>query len=1102
MRFGVLGPVAVWTTGGEPVPVPGRKVRALLAVLLAHEGRPVPAARLIDALWGENLPGDPAGTLSGKVTQLRRALERAEPGGRRLVASPPPGYRLLIDADVVDAGRFRALTVRARETTDPRARAGLLSDALALWRGPAFADFADEPFGRTAAARLTEERLAAWEDYAEARLALGEHTGLVAELAQLLAAHPLRERLRAAHMRALYRSGRPGEALDSYRELRARLADALGLDPGPDLVALHRAVLARDPALAAPAPSPAVRPRTNLPAALSELIGRDAAVAAVRARLATGRLVTLTGPGGVGKTRLALETAGTMVDETGEFPDGVWLAELGGLEAGSAGRPEDVVMAALDIRDMTGAADRLVDALRARRLLLVLDNCEHVVEQAAELTGRLLRGCPGLRVLATSREPLGLPGEAVRAVPPLDVSGLAAEGADTGVAGLARSPAVRLFVARAAAAAPGFALTAGNAPAVAVLCRRLDGIPLALELAATRVRALGVEDLVARLDDRFRLLDAGRRDAPARQRTLTAMIDWSWDLLTEPERVVLRRLAVHADGCTLEAAEDVCAGPGAVDRADVAGLLARLVDRSVVTVAHGSGGPRYRLLESVAAYCGDRLAEAGETERVRDRHGRYYTELAVRAEDRLYGHDQRRWLWRLDTETANLRSALDHAVRLGDAERALRLTCALTWYWFLRGRLAEARRSLRAALSVEAQSVEAQSVEAQSVEAQSVEAQSAGERAAGERAHAALRARAEAWKAGIEVLLGEPVPAAARVCERVTEPVARARAEWFLAYAETDFGNVPAVDERLERALPLFRGAGDRWGTAAALSTRAKLGYLRADLGALERDGEESAALFRELGDRWGLLQATAWLGGLAEMVGDHVKATRLYREGLRMAEELGLWPEVSVGLASLGWIAVQQGDYPRARDLSGDALRLAAEQGFRVGETFAEMGVAFAARRQGDLDLAERHLGKLVRAAGPEEEDRAPPLYLPVVLTEFGLLTERRGDAAEARRLHLRALRTSRKLGSPRGVVMALEGLAGAVGLAGDHETSAWLLGAAAAARRAASIPLAPSEQAEIDRIATATRTALGETAFDAAHRDGRARTPDEVAARLDGWR
>jgi predicted ATPase/DNA-binding SARP family transcriptional activator len=1062
MFFGVLGPVAVWTDGGGPVPVPGLKVRALLAVLLVHEGRPVPAARLLDALWGEHLPGDPAGTLSGKVTQLRRVLERAEPGGRRLVASPPPGYRLRIEAGALDAGRFRRLVAQARETGDARVRAGLLADALALWRGPAFADFADEPFAMTAAARLAEERLAALEDHAEVRLALGEHTELVAELAELLAADPLRERLRAAHMRALYRSGRPGEALESFEGLRVRLADELGLDPGPDLRALHQAVLARDPALATPAPPPAVRLRSNLPAALSDLIGREEAVATVRGRLGSDRLVTLTGPGGVGKTRLALATAGGLIDD---FADGVWLAELGGLEPGSASAPADVVMAALDVRDLSGAADRLVDALRARRLLLVLDNCEHVIEQAAELAGRLLRGCPELRVLATSREPLGLPGEVVWAVPPLDVPDPAAE---PDPVRLAASPAVRLFVARAAAAAPEFALTAGTAPAVAELCRRLDGIPLALELAATRVRALGVDELVARLDDRFRLLAGGRRDAPARQRTLTAMIDWSWDLLTEPERVVLRRLAVHADGCALAAAEQVCAGPDGIDPADVAGLLTRLVGRSLVAVTHGPDGPRYRLLESVAAYCGDRLAAAGEAGPVRDRHGRYYTELAVRAEEQLYGHDQRRWLRRLDTETANLRSALHRAARQPDAERALRLVCALTWYWFLRGRLTEARRSLRTALAIGSQD--------------------------------ALQARAAAWLAGIEVLLGEPDPAADRVCDQVTDPADRGRAEWFLAYAETDRGDIPTVDGRLDRALTIFRDAGDRWGTAAVLSTRAKLGYLRADPKALERDGEQSAALFRELGDRWGLLQATAWLGGSAEMAGDHTRATRLHREGLRMAEELGLWTEVSVRLAWLGWIAVQQGDYPRARELSGQGLRLATEQGFRVGETFAELGVACAARRQGDLDVAEAHLSGLVAAAGPEVEGQPPPLYLPVVLTELGTVAELRGQAGEARRLQLRALRLARVLGSPRSVVMALAGLAGATGLAGDHETSARLLGAADAARRAASVPAAPSEQADIERIASAARTALGETAFDAAYQHGATQTPDDATADLTG--
>jgi predicted ATPase/DNA-binding SARP family transcriptional activator len=1065
MFFGVLGPVAVWTDRGDPVPVPGRKVRGLLATLLVHEGRPVPAGRLIDNLWGEQLPGDPAGTLSGKVTQLRRALDQAEPGGRRLVASPPPGYRLRIETGAVDASQFRLLTARARETGEARARAGLLSEALALWRGPAFADFADEPHLRTAAARLTEERLAAQEDLAEAQLVLGEQTELISGLTELITGNPLRERLRAVHMRALYRTGRPGQALDSYQDFRRHLAAELGLDPGPDLVALHRAMLARDPALGPPLrpPGPARR-RSNLPAAISGLIGRDAALAAVRDLLDSSRLVTLTGTGGVGKTRLALEAAGSRVDL---LTDGVWLAELAAVEPGSGGEPADVVASALDVRDEpvteNKPADRLAGALRDRQLLLILDNCEHLIDQAAELAGRLLRGCPGLRILATSRAPLGVPGEVIWNVPPLDVPGPAA-GAEPGQ--LARSPAVRLFVARARAAAPGFTLGPDTAPAVATLCRRLDGIPLALELAATRVQALGVRELVARMDDRFRLLATGRRAAPARQQTLTAVIGWSWDLLTGPERAVLRRLQVHADGCTLEAAEEVCAGRE-VSPADVASLLSRLVDHSLVTVTHSADGPRYRLLESVAAYCAGRLAEAGETRAVRDRHGRYYAALATRGEPYLYGPGQGRWLRRLDAEAANMRCALNELLRHGDTGPGLQLAVSLTWYWFLRGRLAEARRALQTAL------------------------------AAAVPAPPALRARAAAWQAGLEILLGDtPDPAAVLACEQLADPEARGRAEWFLAYAETDTGNLAAVDERLERALAAAREAGDQWGTAAALGTRAKLGYVRGDLTALAADGEESAALFRRLGDRWGLLQATAWLGGLAEMTGDRSRAAGLHREGLRMAEELGLWSEVSTRLAWLGWIALQECDYRQARDLSGQALRLAAEHGFRAGEIFAEIGVAFAARRQNDLDVAEMHLTRLLCSAGPHEEGQAPPLHLSLVLTELGFLAEQRGQAAEARQLHRRALDASRVLGERRGIALALEGLAGAAGLSGDYELSARLLGASESVRRAAAVPSAPAEQAETDRITAAARAALGPAGFGTAYQHGLAQAPEDAAA------
>ncbi|GAA4182135.1 BTAD domain-containing putative transcriptional regulator [Streptosporangium oxazolinicum] len=1104
MRFGVLGPLAVWTTDGRPVAVPGLKVRALLADLLIHEGRPVPADRLVDDLWGEDLPGNPAGALSAKVSQLRRALEDAEPGARKLVVSPPPGYVLRVETDAVDARRFLSLTAEAARTGDPRARATLLADALALWRGPALADFGDEPFTQPVITRLHEQRLTAYEDHAEARLALGEHTGLAAELGDLLARHPLRERLRAAHMRALYRSGRQTEALHSYEELRAHLADELGLDPGAELIALHRAILAQDPALespAVPASHPA-RPATNLPAPLTDLIGRDDATAEIGALLRGDRLVTLTGPGGVGKTRLAVETARRLTDA---FPDGVWLVELAALDRPNApettGSLIDVVTTALDIHDSAAPGnplDRLVGALRSRRLLLVLDNCEHLVEPVAELTELLLRAVPGLRVLATSQEPLALTGEVVWNVPPLETPDAAAD-----LDALERTGSVRLFVTRARATTRGFVLDADTAPAVATLCRRLDGIPLALELAATRVRALGVHGLVARLDDRFRLLATGHRGAPPRQQTLHAMISWSWDLLTGPERLTLRRLAVHAGGCTLPAAEAVC-GADDLPAADVLDLLVRLVDRSLVTVTHTADGPRYRLLESVAAYCVERVHEAGEFESLRRRHRRYYTDLAEEAERHLYGHDQRLWLRRLDAETANLRAALDGAVSGRDPEGGLRLANAMTWYWFLRGRLAEARRSLASVLATEVRGVTTDVPGVAEVPNVTTDtrgtAETTGATAAttGVARVPALRARALAWQAGIAFLHGDVADRAAmRLYEDIDDPGERARAQWFLLLTGMGIGDLSAGEKLLDEALTTFGELGDRWGTAAALVTRAKHAHIRGDLAVLEHSGERGAKLFGELGDRWGQLQATEWLGGLAEMTCDYERADRLHRDGVHMAEELGLWPEVAMRLAWVGWIALQRGDHPRARESGERAARLAAEQGHRAGQIFAETVLAYVARREGGLDVAETHLRNILDWTPNQEDGAADNLvHLPMVLVELGFVFEERGDAATALAMHRESFTIARELDALRDVTRSLEGLAGALSLAGDHDRAARLLGAAASARLLTAMPPAPAERDDVDRITARTRDALGEDDFASWFERGGDLTPEEAGS------
>lgn len=1079
MRFGLLGPLAVWTDEGQAVAIPGAKVRALLADLLVHAGRPVSAERLIEQLWGGSRPANPAGSLQAKVSQLRRALEQAEPGARALVVSSPAGYVLQVNADAVDVGRFELLTARARAAGELRAAGALLAQALAVWRGPALSDFADHGFARSAITRLEEQRLTALEEHIETRLALGADGALVGELDGLVATHPLRERLRAAHMRALYRAGRQAEALDSYQQLRGRLSEQLGLDPGPDVARLFQAILTHDPALAVPA-GPAIR-RTNLPAPLSSLVGRSAAVAQVRTLLDTSRLVTLTGPGGVGKTRLAIQIAAQLVDE---LADGAWVVELAGRDDPRCGRPSgcadapgclaEFVATALGLRDDAGLTvspagelaeltERLPAALRHKQLLLVLDNCEQVIDEVAKLAELLLRAAPELRILATSREPLGLSGELLAPVPALELP------AEEDLAAVARSSAVRLFVQRASAATPDFALTEGNSAAVAAICRRLDGLPLALELAAARVRVLPVGELAARLDDRFRLLAGGPRNAPARQQTLRAVVDWSWELLGERERAVLRRLGVFVDGFTLDAAEVVGAGDG-VDTADVFDLLARLVDRSLV--ATEDGGARYRLLETIAAYALERLEEAGETVTCRQRHARWYADLAEQADRQLRGGDQQQWLERLDAETANCRAALGWTVAQSDAALALRLAGALAWYWFLSGRHSEGRRSLTMALAADDRP--------------------AGPSAARAKALVGLAGlRSQGWISADPVEHGQ---AALELYATLDDPAGLAHAQWLVGFILVG-GGAAAGTRLVEDALAGFRRLGDRWGVAAALGIRAWDALRRGALTEARRDAAASSSLFGEVGDRWGQVRSADLLGVLAEIEGDYEQATALHSEGLRLAEELGLWPVVAQQLGRLGRLAVLAGDHPAALGLHERALRLAREQAFEPGIRFAQLGLGMIARRQGRLDAAEAQLDAVFEAHHVAGFHPGAAF----ALAELGFIAELRGDASTARVRHLDGLTCARVTDDPRAVALALEGLAGADALAGDHARAAMLLGAATAARHSVDRPLPPAERTDVDRISAAVRTALGEDAFAAVFHRGETAGLAAALATLD---
>jgi predicted ATPase len=697
MDFGILGPLEV-RDGSGLVRVPGAKERALLADLLVHAGRVVAADRLVEDLWGERPPGSPANTLQGRVSALRRALG---PAGPALVVTRPPGDALEAGPEQLDAGRFERLVAEAT-ALGPDAGPGaarLLAEALALWRGPALAEFADRPWAQAEAVRLEELRLAAREALVELRLAAGGHAGLVGELEGLVGAYPTRERLRGQLMVALYRSGRQADALGVYAETRRVLAEELGIDPSPELQRLQRQVLVQDPALEAAA-ADRQQPRHNLPERLTSLVGREVELREVAKLVEQHRLVTVTGPGGAGKTSLAVAVAERLV---ARHPDGVWLVELAALS--DPALLAEVVAAALGLGEAVepamaapGPAGRLAGHVADKAMLLVLDNCEHLVGACAELARRLLQAGPGVRVLATSREVLGVPGEVVWPIPPLAVPAPAADGAaeagdQAAPEVLAGYDAVRLFVERATSADPGFVLDAASGPVVAELCRRLDGLPLAIELAAARTRALPPVELAVRLEDRFRLLSGGARTLDPRQQTLRATVDWSWDLLEGPDRRLLRRLSVFSGGWTVAAAEAVCGGDG-LEGAEVLDGLFRLVDRSLIV--RGTAPARFTMLETLRAYGAERLAEAGEAQTLAARHTAWCLRLAERA---AAHRTARPWLRRVDADYDNLRAALDRAVAARDHDPALRLAGALGWYWWTE-RTIEGRQRLADVLAL------------------------------------------------------------------------------------------------------------------------------------------------------------------------------------------------------------------------------------------------------------------------------------------------------------------------------------------------------------------------------------------------------------------
>jgi predicted ATPase/DNA-binding SARP family transcriptional activator len=1034
MQFGILGPLEV-RNGAAPVRVPGAKERALLADLLVNAGRVVSADRLVEDLWGDDPPGNPANTLQGRVSALRRAL--GTDGSGRLVTSPP-GYRLDAGPEQVDAARFERLVAEAETAAPagpPRA-ARLLEEALGLWRGPALAEFADQPWAQAEAARLEELRQAAREALVELRLDVGGHAGLVGELEGLVAAHPTRERLRGQLMVALYRSGRQADALRVYQETRATLAEELGIDPSPELQRLHQAILVQDPALDA-AGRPPAGPPSNLPGRLTSLVGRDLELRELAKLVEEHRLVTVTGPGGAGKTSLAVELARQLASG---FPDGVWLVELAGLADSTL--LAEVVAAALGLVEEAGGPDatppapteRLAGFAADKVLLLVLDNCEHLVGACAELAQRLLRAGPAVRVLATSREVLGVPGEVVWPVPPLAVpevpgpdalvaaavTGSGPAGVAEGPEALARYDAVRLFSERAAAADPGFALDAANAPVVAELCRRLDGLPLAIELAAARVRVLPPAEIAARLGDRFGLLAGGGRTVAARQRTLRATVDWSWELLEEREKVLFRRLAVFSGGWTVPAAEAVCAGDG-LEASDVLEGLFALVDRSLV-VAAGGDPARFRVLETLRAYGAERLAEAGEAGTVAARHTGWFLALA---EEAATHHSERRWLRLLDADYDNLRAVLDRAVAGHDLDSALRVAGALGWYWWTNGTL-EGRQRLAGILALAAGEPPtlplARALQAAAmIEVQLTLSEATADAARrslelferfGDRRGAAFSKLLVAW---VELQWRGPSEAALRLTEEAEATFRELGDPWGEAFAGHSvlsmkvnlYGLSDEDEEAWRRTMERFRALDDQWGLAQALFTEAELARSRGDVDGAVGHYEAALALARDGGPLWVVLASLVFLGTMVAFQGDDARAAALHAEAAELVRRTGQRRGVAGLYNQLGEVARARGDLERARQLHREALPVVREVlGWSVPYTLASLACAEA--RLGDLDDAEAHLRE---AAGLVLVHPEPPTAA-LVLTGAALVALGRDRAERAARLLATAKATRERAG------------------------------------------------------------------------------------------
>ncbi|MEU7989461.1 BTAD domain-containing putative transcriptional regulator [Streptosporangium canum] len=1043
MRIEVLGPVRAYADDGAPIDAGGVMVRALLARLALAGGETVSVDALVDGLWGEHPRGGTVNALHGLVHRLRKAL-----GGAGVVERAAGGYRLHARAEDVDAYRFEERAKRGgRELAAGAAQraASLLDEALALWRGDALADVRDAPFAGTAGARLEELRVAAVEDRFEAELRLGRHDEILADMAAMAAGHPLRERLAGLRMRALHAAGRQSDALAVFEEVRGTLAEELGVDPSEGLRKTHLAVLRGELEIpeAGQARPEAVRGR--LPAQLTSFVGRAKERGLLAGLLETSRLVTVVGPGGVGKTRLAVEAVSR---HRAHRRGRIWFVSLAGVNTAD-GLPE-AVLGTLDVADAQPSGtplDRVVNLLADGEGVLVLDNCEQISEPVAEFAGQLLERRPYLTILATSREPLEVMGETLCRLGPLDLPPAHADSARAG-----GSDAVRLFLDRAAAVQPGFALDASTAASVVDIVRRLDGLPLALELAAARLRTMSAGQVARRLDDRFRLLSTGNRAAQPRQQTLHAVIEWSWDLLTDQERTLARRMSIFPAIMGIAAIEAVCSDE-ALPAGEVVYLLDSLVDKSIVERA----GDGYRMLETIRAHSADKLRLAGEAEAVLRGLTRHFADLAEEHEPLLRSDKQAESLRLFQAEYDNLMFALQTAVDGGDAETAARILGPLYWYWVM------LRYDARADAYV---------------------AKVAG---FGD----ALPADARAAFTAIHLVAGEggPINDPERLRALIDDCArtgALRRYPMLLTIALAMAATL-GLDGLVDQEIARVRGGSDRWAIACTFMIEAMRYRGRGDRESSATAIAAALHAFEETGDRWWTAKTLYGLAQIHAITGDHGQAITAYEHSIAIATDLGSQDEVSTRLG-LATERMRAGDLAGARHDIETAERAAWQRGQPVLEIDVLGCLAELYRRSGEVERADQELDRMEAIA------RKLPLSAATIDNQLlparvaNLLTA--GDAVRARELLPRAVRAAQaNMDAPS----AAQLLARLLLLQGDPAGAATALGLSQAIRGAFD-----HGDTELRSLAEVLAERLGRTGYDTAYRRGADLTPHEATDRL----